>query len=126
MLQLDTIQVKNRRQIIGFKRNNWKMDGPGISFIMGTWALRWAWGKGCRKAELLAVNDSEKMHAILIRLYESFGFKTIRYVGDTASSVPDRLVWGAVGTLMELELNSFFEEWSQKLRKFLKSPANEV
>ena len=41
MLQLDTIQVKNRRQILGYKRKNWKIDGPGISFILGALALRW-------------------------------------------------------------------------------------
>jgi len=64
LLQLDTIQVKNRRQTLGFKREQWTVDGPGISFIMGSWALRWGWDRGCRRAELLAVKDSELMHKV--------------------------------------------------------------
>lgn len=70
LFQLETIQVENRRQTLGFKREGWSIDGPGISFIMGSWALCWAYEKGCRNTELLAVKDSEKMHAILVKLYE--------------------------------------------------------
>jgi hypothetical protein len=114
LLQLDTIQVKNRRQNLGFKRELWTVDGPGISFIMGSYALRWASDKGCNEAELLAVNDSERMEAILVKLYESFGLKIIRKVGDDLASVPDRLLWGAVGTLMKLDINKFFSEWTPK------------
>ena len=69
MFHLETIQVKNRRQNLGFERKNWTVDGPGISFIMGSYALCWASQRGCKKAQLLAVNDSPMMHAILIRLY---------------------------------------------------------
>ena len=68
------------------------MKGPGICFIMGSWALKWAYDKGCRRAELLAVDDSEKMHAVLVALYKSFGFIVERYVGE--ANVGDRLVWG--------------------------------
>ena len=89
MLQLDTIQVKNRRQNLGFKREGWTIDGPGISFIMGSYALSWAYSRGCRRTQLLAVNVTE-------------------------DSVQDRLVWGAVGTLMEMDLNTFFKEWRPK------------
>lgn len=54
LLQLDTIQVLNRRQTLGFKREGWTMNGPGICFIMGSWALLWAYRKGCRRAEVHA------------------------------------------------------------------------
>jgi hypothetical protein len=70
LFHLDTIKVKNRRQNLGYQRKNWTIDGPGISFIMGSYALRWAYEKGCRTSQLLAVNDSPLMHAILIRLYQ--------------------------------------------------------
>ena len=53
---------------------------------------------------------------ILVRLYESFGFRSVREVGDSSTSVADRLVWGAVGTLMSLDLEPFFEQWTQKMR----------
>ena len=36
LFQLDTIQVLNRRQTLGFKRKGWKMDGPGIRFTNDT------------------------------------------------------------------------------------------
>jgi len=101
---------------LGYKRRNWTIDGPGISFIMGCWAINWAYDKGCRRTELLAVKDTEAMHMILIRLYESFGFTKMREVGDEGSSITDRLVWGAVGTLMEMDLNSFFAQWKPKFR----------
>lgn len=70
LFHLDTIKVKNRRQNLGYVRKNWTIDGPGISFIMGSYALRWAYEKGCRTSQLLAVNDTPLMHAILIRLYQ--------------------------------------------------------
>lgn len=70
VFHLETIQVENRRQILGYKRKGWKADGPGISFILGTWALRWAYEKGCTKSQLLAVDDSPKMLRTLTRLYQ--------------------------------------------------------
>ena len=72
LFHLDTIKVKNRRQNLGYLRKNWTIDGPGISFIMGSYALRWAYDRGCRKSQLLAVNDSPLMHAVLSRLYQRF------------------------------------------------------
>jgi hypothetical protein len=45
LLQLETIQVLNRRQTLGFKRDGWSVKGPGICFIMGSWALKWAYDK---------------------------------------------------------------------------------
>ena len=72
LFHLDTIKVKNRRQNLGYQRKTWTIDGPGISFIMGSYALRWAFERGCRKSQLLAVNDTPLMHAILIRLYARY------------------------------------------------------
>lgn len=69
VFHLDTIQVKNRRQVMDFKRDGWKIDGPGMSFLLGSWALCWASQFGCKRAQLLAVNDSEVMHRILVALY---------------------------------------------------------
>ena len=125
LFQLDTIRVKNQRQNTGYKRrsDNWTIDGPGISFIMGSMALVWASEKGCTETQLLAVKDSETMHEILIRLYQSFGFKVLREVGDDNASVPDRLVWGAVGTLMAMNIPSFMQEWTPKLKKLMKTAA---
>jgi len=112
LLQLETIQVKNHRQNLGYERKGWTVEGPGISFVMGSYALSWARARGCRKAQLLAVNDSPAMHQVLIRMYASYGFTVLREV--TEDNVRDRLVWGAVGTLMELDVDAFFQEWRPK------------
>jgi hypothetical protein len=115
LFQLDTIQVQNRRQTLGFsRRDSIKLDGPGISFILGSYALRWAYEKGCRSTQLLAVKDSEEMHKVLVRLYQSFGFKVIKELDDTVDSVADRLIWGAEGSLMQMDITSFFDEWTPK------------
>ena len=122
LFQLDTIRVKNQRQNAGYKRSNddWTIDGPGISFVMGSYALQWAFEKGCTETELLAVKDSDLMHEVLVRLYQSFGFSVVREVGDDNSSIKDRLVWGAVGTLMSMNIPSFMNEWAPKLDKLIK------
>lgn len=116
LFQLDTIQVENRRQTLGFQRRGYSVEGPGISFIMGSYALRWAYDRGCRTTQLLAVKDSEEMHRTLVRLYSSFGFKVLKYLDDTVDSVTDRLVWGAEGSLMGMDIPTFLTEWTPKLR----------
>jgi uroporphyrinogen-III synthase len=122
LFHLDTIQVKNRRQNLGFNRAQlgYTIDGPGISFVMGSYALAWALERGCTTTQLLAVKDSEEMHNVLVRMYESYGFNVVRSVGDESSSIADRLVWGAVGTLMQMDIPTFMREWSPKLRSLSK------
>lgn len=90
LMQLETIQVKNRRQTLDFKTLPKRIDGPGVSFILGAYSLSWAKEKGCRRAQLLAVKDSEAMEKILIRLYESFGFFILKTIED---NVTERIVW---------------------------------
>ncbi len=36
----------------------------------------------------------------------------------------DRLTWGAVGTLMEMDINEFFNEWTPKTRILLANMEN--
>eukprot|EP01041_Mallomonas_annulata_P009039 gene9039-18720_t len=121
LLQLDTVQVKNRRQWKGYKRDGWKIEGRGITFILGLLALNFGMNRGCNRAELLAVKDDLKMHAILVRLYESFGYKVVRNVGDDLSSVADRLVWGAVGTLMAMDIAPSYKIGTKEVREFLQA-----
>ena len=35
---------------------------------------------------------------------------------ESYASVPDRLVWGAVGTLMFLQLDTFYSTWTPRFR----------
>lgn len=37
-------------------------------------------------------------------------------MGDDIGSITDRLVWGGVGTLMSLDINNFFVEWTPRFQ----------
>lgn len=37
-------------------------------------------------------------------------------MGDDIGSITDRLVWGGVGTLMSLDINNFFMEWTPRFQ----------
>jgi len=54
---------------------------------------------------------------LLLCYIHSFGFKKIREVDESYASVPDRLVWGAIGTLMFLQLDTFYSTWTPRFRE---------
>lgn len=72
---------------------------------------------GCRRAELLAIMDSPKQHATLVRYYRRLGLTQLREVRDGFGSVADQLVWGGVGTLMAGDLVAFRAKWGETVRK---------
>ena len=55
------------------------------------------------------------MHNILVALYRSFGFQVERRIKE--DDVGDRLVWGAVGSLMSLDIEQFMKTWTPKFRE---------
>ena len=56
---------------------------------------------------------AEYQHRRLVRYYRYFGFKTVRNVGDDVfRDVPDRLVWGGVGTRMDGDVLQMLTRWS--------------
>jgi hypothetical protein len=63
----------------------------------------------------IALTDCRRSthHAHFTLFFLSFGFKITKEV--TEKDVQDRLVWGAIGTLMELDLESFFERWTPRM-----------
>uniref|UniRef100_A0A7R9U1V4 Uncharacterized protein n=1 Tax=Pinguiococcus pyrenoidosus TaxID=172671 RepID=A0A7R9U1V4_9STRA len=89
----------------------------GLSILMGFFAVRRAYDRGCRRAELLAINDDPRQHQLLVRHYQRLRFRVVREVGDDLKSVPDRLVWGGVGTLMEGDILDILEGASKSLRR---------
>lgn len=117
LLQLETIQVRNRRQSLQYRAIPVGVEGKGVSFILGSWSLRWAFSMGCKTAELLAVRDDPVMENILIRLYESYGYKVKSVINE--GDIGNRMVWGAVGTLMSIEIPAFLDEWTPKVRQLL-------
>lgn len=79
-LHLESIQVRNRRQSFeSTKKVRWSPESGLISFIMGSWALCWAREKGSKRAELLAINDSEQMNKILVRLYSRYDLISLKF-----------------------------------------------
>jgi hypothetical protein len=117
LLQLETIQVRNRRQSLQYRAIPKGIEGKGVSFILGSWTLRWAFSMGCKSAELLAVRDDPVMENILIKLYESYGYKKKAVINE--GDIGNRMVWGAVGTLMSIDIPAFLDEWTPKIRQLL-------
>ena len=87
-LQLDTMQVSK--------------DAPdGVGHLI--WASTMAWAleeTPCRKARLLAIDDDEKQHKVLVRYFHRRGFRPVKKVGSSLFDLPFRMLWGGAGTLM--------------------------
>ena len=47
----------------------------------------------------------------------------MREVTEDTTSTGDRLIWGAIGTLMELDVKNFFTEWTPKLKDLREAAA---
>ncbi|BFI31675.1 hypothetical protein MPTK2_3g23960 [Marchantia polymorpha subsp. ruderalis] len=89
--------------------------GPG--FLVGAACVRYGLDKNCPKAELLAINDDDTTHSKLVRYYSRLGFKT-RYevTGEGWAELPDRVVWGGVGTRMDADCYQLLRKWAKLLR----------
>ena len=57
------------------------------------------------KAQLLCINDDARQHRSLVRFYRRLGFRKLREVGPGLQSVPDKIVWGGEGTMMEIDID---------------------
>ncbi len=67
---------------------------------------------GCHIAEFLAIDDEDHQHSRLVRHYKRLGLQVVRYVGDDFRSIPDRLIWGGRGTLMNCDITSVLNKWT--------------
>ena len=95
-LQLDTMRVH-----------------PNASACVGhlVWAASMAWAlesTPCKKARLLAIRDTERQHACLLRYFLRRGFKTVIEVGSSPIDLPLRMVWGGSGSLMLGDCNEVY------------------
>ncbi|TFJ85999.1 hypothetical protein NSK_002819 [Nannochloropsis salina CCMP1776] len=99
------------------RRRYWKqLDGSnrfpyGCGLLLGAAAMRYAYDKGCSKAELLAINDDEKSHRLLLGFYRTAGFVSVKEVTNDLRCVPDLLVWGGVGTRMDMSVEEYLRRW---------------
>lgn len=93
-------------------------SGFGVGLMIGCLCLRHGIESGCKIAEFLAIDDSDFQHKRLVRHYRRLGLNEVRYVGDEKlSDVPDRMVWGGVGTLMNAELSPLLQRWTPTFRQ---------
>jgi len=92
----------------------------GLGVLMGYRCLLHATeaSNGPREiAEFLAIDDEDFQHKRLVRYYKRAGFTVVKYVGEDVGSIPDRLVWGGCGTLMNADIPVLMGKWTTLMKK---------
>lgn len=82
----------------------------GVGLLIGLLGVRHGFDEGCTIAEFLAIDDGERQHKRLVRHYQRLGLNVIRYVGEDIKDIPDRMVWGGVGTLMNSDIKTLLSK----------------
>lgn len=90
----------------------------GIGLFIGAVAVRYGYDCGCKKAELLAINDTDFYHSKLVRFYTRIGFKTVYEVrgGSSLEDLAHMLVWGGVGTRMDADIEELMIKWCTRFK----------
>ncbi|CAI9104269.1 OLC1v1002905C1 [Oldenlandia corymbosa var. corymbosa] len=108
ILHLDSIRL--RRETLGMEKSIF-----GIGLFIGAVAIRLGYDCGCKKAELLAINDTDLYHRKLVRFYTRIGFKTVYEVsGSSFGDLAHMLVWGGVGTRMDADIEDLMIKWCSR------------
>jgi len=84
----------------------------GIGMLIGVLSVRHGLEEGCNIAEFLAIDDGERQHKRLVRHYRRLGLNVVRYVGEDVKDIPDRMIWGGVGTLMNSDLKTLLGRYT--------------
>jgi hypothetical protein len=97
ILHMDSMRVYNSRVTTAEKDT--MRSTFGIAILLGTMSLLVASEMGCKKCELLAIDDgNEYAGQVRSSTTVGWGFETVRVVGDNGlRDLPDLLVWGGVG-----------------------------
>jgi len=126
ILHGDSIQVfKPSLQKAAATNSNFRFGGGtvfGVGLLLGCLCLRHGLDNGCKVVEFLAIDDEDHQHARLVRHYKRLGLNVVRYVGEDIRDIPDRLVWGGCGTLMNGDIASILNKWTPT---FTATPSNE-
>jgi hypothetical protein len=90
----------------------------GLGLLIGGATFAHGLSRGCRKAEILAINDDDAWHERLVKYYGRFGFVPVRVVtGGRIADVPHLLVWGGAGTRMDADVAGMLKKWTPAIRK---------
>ncbi|MCS5699305.1 hypothetical protein NZK32_09670 [Cyanobium sp. FGCU-52] len=89
----------------GLRLDTMRVQGEGCEGVgLLIWAATFAWAleaTPCRMARLLAIRDDERQHRRLVRYFRGLGFTPVRELGSAPLDLPQRLVWGGAGLLMQ-------------------------
>ncbi|GFP99408.1 hypothetical protein PHJA_002084900 [Phtheirospermum japonicum] len=108
ILHLDSMRLQ--RETIGMEKSIF-----GIGLFIGAVAIRHGYDCGCKKAELLAINDTDLYHSKLVRFYKRIGFETVYEVtGSSVGDMSHMMVWGGVGTRMDANLQDLMIKWCSR------------
>ncbi|XP_065016585.1 uncharacterized protein LOC135582299 isoform X1 [Musa acuminata AAA Group] len=100
-------------------RDTLRMDRSifGFGLFIGAAAVRHGFDRGCRRAELLAINDSPIFHSKLVRFYTRMGFKAVHKVdGSSVGDLAHMLVWGGRGTRMDADIEQLLIKWGKRFK----------
>eukprot|EP00960_Hanusia_phi_P062002 765014-Hanusia_phi.AAC.4 len=92
-MRLSTVNTGNPnsmtdRKKVSVNERGWRSNSVyGLSLLLGAYAGRYAYEKGCKRAELLAIKDNERQHKILERHYRRLGFRAVKDVTDDITCV---------------------------------------
>jgi len=121
ILHVDKLEVWKKALDRAKKENpeGFKNGGQvfGVSLLLGYLTMLHGKEKNCNIAEFLAIDDEAFQHKRLVRFFKRAGFNKIRYVGDDMSNIPDRLVWGGCGTLMNQTIENLLIIWTKIMFK---------
>ncbi|MEB3165756.1 MAG: hypothetical protein VKO65_03715 [Cyanobacteriota bacterium] len=91
----------------GLRLDTMRVQGEGSQGVgLLIWAATFAWAleaTPCRTARLLAIRDGERQHRRLVRYFEGLGFRPLRPLGAAPLDLPQRLLWGGAGLLMQAD-----------------------
>ncbi|KXZ46136.1 hypothetical protein GPECTOR_46g205 [Gonium pectorale] len=117
LMHCDTMQIFTRG-LKGADGQRLRSSPLGLGLLLGGAMFAYGHARGCRKAELLAINDDDVWHERLVRYYSYFGFRPVRVVGGNGlADWPHLLVWGGEGTRMDADIGEMLERWSPALRR---------
>ncbi|KAK6916327.1 hypothetical protein RJ641_019188 [Dillenia turbinata] len=102
VLHLDSIKLT--RETLAMEKSIF-----GISLYIGAVALSYGYHCDCKKAELLAINESDLYHS---KFYTRIGFKSVHEVtGLSFGDLARMLVWGGIGTRMDADIEELLVKW---------------
>lgn len=106
-LRIDSLQVAGRE-----RGETDRGVAPLITAACFAWALE---STPCRRARFLAIRDDARQHRRLVRYFQRLGFTPERELGSAPWDLPQRLVWGGAGLLMQGDCRRVLERCATRL-----------